>query len=340
MKKIFLLFLALLILIPERSLPAENGENLTSREPAARKKKRLRKKYACASPSIYDKPTIDFTQPCKPEEKLLPFKLRVRGDDFTDQTYCEDAVKLLQMEGAAWIIEAPEGKRTVYNAVSSGQEIPKFHRFSEREIKRCPYAYGVVVPDGEKKGRPICLDPFYSIAGDMGPECGHKPGDVFFFPELVGMRIPKEFQTEGRVKHDGYMVLRDIGYLIKGCNRFDFYSGPMRWKNKKNPFFRLGMYDKTMCLGHEKVTDEKVIAEVLARHMYPDILSSVLPAPAAQPIEPAKALDKTVTPEEKIVPGSEQEDDSPAPVIQETPAPPKKSGIISPLPGPREGVRY
>lgn len=257
---------------------------LASMDAEAKRKRRQpkeqepEKKYECASTSLFYKPTLDLTKPCDPEEKTETFQVRIK-EEFQEQSTCEKTLAILAMEGAAWITDPATNTRSVYNIINNEKPY-KFHQMSAREIARCPYAYGAV--DSER--HPICLDPFFSVAGDSS--C-HKVGDVFFFPDLVGMRIPKEFQSPGRKVHDGYVIFRDVGTLIKGCNRFDFYTGPMYWANRKNPLFRKGMYDKLTCQRYEKVEGPKA-DEVRARHNFPNIPTSVLPPP--KPPEPNASL--------------------------------------------------
>lgn len=75
------------------------------------------------------------------------------------------------------------------------------------EHTRCPHGMGF---------RRICLDPYRSVAADMK---FHKAGEVFFIPILRGQILPNG------EKHDGYVVVRDIGGAILGEGRFDFYIG-------------------------------------------------------------------------------------------------------------------
>lgn len=301
-------------------LPKQKDSSVSSkREPAAKRKKKRRrvrnsasgKKLDCGGPSIFYKPTIELKTVCEPEEKLETFQVRV-NHKFQEQSACEKGVKALVMEGAAWILNPETQERVLYNIINDVKPY-NFHQMTKREINRCPYAYGMV----DKDKKPICLDAFYSVAADPA---FHQPGDVFFFPELVGMKIPKEFQSEGRVRHDGYMIMRDKGNLIKGEHRFDFYSGPMFWADRKNPFFRKGLYDKTRCIGYEKIVGEKA-DEVRARHKFPNIPTSVLPA-VAPPQPPEDVLEvkpASKMPEEGEIEETEEDEEEVPKVDENTP---------------------
>lgn len=73
----------------------------------------------------------------------------------------------------------------------------------------------------------ICLDAFYTLAADLTI---YKPGQVVFIPQIIGTALP-----DGSL-HNGFFVIRDMGYGIRGEGRFDFFSGVVHWRDKKSPF--------------------------------------------------------------------------------------------------------
>jgi 3D domain len=89
----------------------------------------------------------------------------------------------------------------------------------------CPQGVGI---------RNICLDPYRSVAAD--PKF-HAPGDVLFFPNLVGTELPN-----GET-HDGYFTVRDSGHNILGMDRFDFFIGFDK-PTSNHIFYKKGLSDK------------------------------------------------------------------------------------------------
>lgn len=86
----------------------------------------------------------------------------------------------------------------------------------------------------------VALDPFYSVAADSSRDDNkdnhYQPGDVLFFPSLVGLLLP-----DGS-RHNGFMVVRDTGaksIFAYRANRFDFFTGFTPPFHPDNPFNKL-----------------------------------------------------------------------------------------------------
>jgi len=131
---------------------------------------------------------------------------------------CAGTVKVCLMEGVCQINRKKETRTFNFHGYSGKRPV-----FFELKNGDCIYGFGV------QSG---CLDPFYTLAADMK---FHKAGDVIYIPKIAGVVLP-----DGR-KHSGYFIIRDIGGRIDGASRFDFFTGPLGWKAKSNPFFQLGL---------------------------------------------------------------------------------------------------
>lgn len=130
---------------------------------------------------------------------------------------CKNFYKSCVLEGAC--ADEKDGKTVLYNYINTIGGIP---RFTIIDNKKCPYGLGV-------KG--ICLDPFFTVAGDMNH---HAAGDVIFVDKLKGLKLPT-----GET-HDGFMIIRDRGGAINGPHRFDFFTGPFQFTHPKNAFTSIG----------------------------------------------------------------------------------------------------
>jgi hypothetical protein len=195
-------------------------------------------------PTIYYKPII-----YKAKESCVNSELR----DLVDEegkvliSLCKSSYDNCLMQGSCFVVE---GERT--RAFNFTKKKDGIYRFAEGKEARCPYGYGVLA---------ICLDPFYSVAGDLTV---HKAGDVIYIPKLVGVQLP-----DGS-RHNGYLIIRDEGGAIVGEDRFDFFTGFLGPYDQNNVFAELGFGDKNRRFGYQKVNEEtaKVIREY---RNYPNI---------------------------------------------------------------------
>ncbi|MGZ5279203.1 MAG: 3D domain-containing protein [Pseudobdellovibrionaceae bacterium] len=143
---------------------------------------------------------------------------------------CTGTVKVCLMEGVCQINRKNEARTFNFHGY-----LGKRPAFFELKNGDCVYGFGV------QSG---CLDPFYTLAADLRH---HKAGDVIYVPAIAGVVLP------GGQKHSGYFVIRDKGGRIDGANRFDFFTGPVGWKSKNNPFFALGLSASTKKFHYYKV---------------------------------------------------------------------------------------
>jgi hypothetical protein len=131
---------------------------------------------------------------------------------------CTKTVKTCMMEGVCQITRKKESR--VFNYSGMVNKRPTFFELKNGD---CIFGFGVSSE---------CLDPFYTLAADKKY---HKPGEVIYIPQVVGTILP------GGQKHSGFFIVRDVGDRIQGSNRFDFFTGPMGWKDSGNPFFQIDL---------------------------------------------------------------------------------------------------
>lgn len=185
------------------------------------------------SPSIYYKPIFKAKEGGCDSGPAVPL---LSPENKVHDLLCEDQFKSCVMQGACAVIK-DSGRLRSFNYFARGPDgVP---RFKEVDLQRCPFGYGL---------RNICLDPYYSVAADLSI---YKLGDVIYVPRIVGELMP-----DGR-PHPGFFVIRDAGAAIKGAGRFDFYIGYTRPFSKENPFFRLGLADKSTSLEFRMASDEE-----------------------------------------------------------------------------------
>ncbi|MBC7457696.1 MAG: hypothetical protein H7235_05420, partial [Bdellovibrionaceae bacterium] len=83
-----------------------------------------------------------------------------------------------------------------------------------------------------------CLIPYVSIAADP---TYHNMGDYISMPAMKGKKVTL---FDGRVlTHPGYFRIDDTGGAIDGRTRFDFYTGPLGLRQKKNSFSDNGEFN-------------------------------------------------------------------------------------------------
>ncbi|MCX7979141.1 MAG: murein transglycosylase [Bdellovibrionaceae bacterium] len=167
------------------------------------------------SPTIYYRPTIDSdTLSCETEDVVEVVDL----NDRVLTKLCREDYRNCVLQGTCLLTGKGGDRLLQYHREFNGRQ-----RFAFADQRRCPMGYGV---------KNICLDPWFSVAADLAY---YKTGDVIFVPAVRGIRLP-----DGRI-HDGYFVIRDAGWGVKGENRFDFYTGPMHWKDQRNVFTKIGL---------------------------------------------------------------------------------------------------
>lgn len=230
---------------------------------------------ACAHTTVFNSLRIDVNRVCPKKSRLHVYN---HIDESTYLEVCRKDEKDLDMEGAAHMENATTGETFWLNWEKRG----KYRRLSETQAKRCPFAYGSL----DQKRRPICLDAMYALAADMAY---YQPGDVIYFPGLDGMPIPEDYQVLGPT-HDGYFVIRDVGEMIKGEDRFDIFSGFIHWSDPANPFSQRGYSDQKKCWPFKKIEGEEA-DKIRARLNYPNSLytekiAALLPKPAPAIIPP------------------------------------------------------
>lgn len=184
--------------------------------------------------TVYYKPVIKENKHCpRSEQKSLIGLQKQSLAEICAKDYSNCA-----MQGSCVVFK--EGKSFSFNYVGT---IEGTFRFKETNIEKCPFGFGV---------RNSCLDPYFSVAADPA---FYKFGDVIYVPVLDGVVLP-----DGQV-HNGYLIVRDTGGMIKGKNRFDFFSGYSFFYDRNNPFWKLKIADPKSALTFKKasaVNAEKV----------------------------------------------------------------------------------
>lgn len=201
------------------------------------------------NPTIYYKPTIH-----QDKSRCSTNSLRdlISPEGRTLVTLCESDYRQCLLQGSCFVDDGE--KLTSYNYHSKKEDIP---RFVVVDTGRCPYGYGV---------HDICLDPYFSAAADLTI---YSPGDAIFIPRLVGAVLPN-----GEV-HDGFIVIRDSGSGVVGAGRFDFFTGFLSHRQKKNILAKLGFGDPGNSFEFRRATAAEAKA-ARERRSYPNLKESVL----------------------------------------------------------------
>lgn len=192
--------------------------------------------------TIYYKPVILAEDPerCRQGEEIQDVR-DPQGDLI--MTLCESERKRCLMQGTCLIQLGGDEIVLNYSARVNNE-----YRFKVVNLTDCPYGFGV---------RGACLDPFFSVAADLKY---FKHGDVIFVEVLKGVELP-----DGQI-HDGYLIVRDTGGMIKGPHRFDLFTGYLNHLNPQNPFRELGLGDPKNRFKYRKVSGAEADAVRLARH--------------------------------------------------------------------------
>lgn len=169
------------------------------------------------TPTIYFKPLfVDNQDKCESSHRVaIKDKL---GKVLT--SVCSKDFNQCLMQGSCRIEQ--EGKIRRFNFYSVIQNEARFFEITSQE---CQEGYGV---------QNRCLEPFVSVAADVRY---HPVGTIFYIEKLRGLVLPN-----GKI-HDGFLVVEDRGGMIEGVDRLDFYTGQWSWRDRKNPFVRLGLGD-------------------------------------------------------------------------------------------------
>lgn len=201
-------------------------------------------------PTIYYKPVVYTEQDKCSSNDLVDMK-----DDQGKilASLCNPTYKNCVLQGSCYVISKGVTKMVGYAGLRQGGG----YNFTEVDYVRCPYGWGT---------KEICVDPYYSVAADLAY---YKAGDVIFVEKIAGTVLP-----DGQV-HDGYLLVRDEGGGIKGIARFDFFTGLLDHRSKKNPFARLGLGDPDKRFAFRVVTGNEAEA-ARKRRNYPGIPESVV----------------------------------------------------------------
>lgn len=195
-------------------------------------------------PSLYYVPVLNVKKLECGTGALQPIK-NIQGQ--TIAQICETDYQICLKQGTCLLNEV--GGLRIINFTTRRGKIPLF---SDKIKKECPYGLGM---------KDICLDPYYTIAGDLSH---YKLGDVIFVPSVRGMKLPNGDT------HDGYFIVRDSGSNLKSDKRFDFFTGFDFDGDLSNEFKKLGLDDKENRFKFEKVSEEQAIKFRVIRN-YPKL---------------------------------------------------------------------
>lgn len=165
-------------------------------------------------PTTYSVTTLDLDKmQCDADEVVA---VKTKGQQFI-MNLCRNEFSACAFEGTC-ILQSKNQNR-ILNVISTDNKTGKVG-FAELNPSRCRYGLGM---------KDICLDPFFSVAVDLGE---HQLGDVIFVPAIKGLRLP-----DGRI-HDGHLIVRDGTRLLNetGPARLHFFTGIFKETDAKNVF--------------------------------------------------------------------------------------------------------
>lgn len=140
---------------------------------------------------------------------------------------CRRIYKSCEMQGSCQV-QIASGAYLLLNVDRRNDE--GVRTFDIVKSSKCIYGRGAA-RDRFTGYKQMCMDPYYSVAADLSI---YNLGDVIFIPLLKGLALPN-----GEI-HNGFVIVRDTGSMIKGYGRFDFFTGfAGLWKS--NPFYKLGL---------------------------------------------------------------------------------------------------
>ena len=215
--------------------------------------------YAELSPTIYYISTLSEnsgTYACAEDQKVS-----MLGPDEQELVkVCPKTYAVCLMEGSCIVAQGDRKIPINYNQRSKKSGKLLFMLF---DVNKCPYGLG------SKKG--LCLDPYYSVAADLSI---YKEGTVIFVPKLVGLDMGNGS------RHHGFFVVRDMGHLIKGRGRFDFFTGYQNDRDAKNLFKPFKMADKNTRIKYYLVDSaSKLNHYIKGVRNYPSVPSVQKPKP-------------------------------------------------------------
>ena len=200
-------------------------------------------------PSVYFKPVINLdTKNCESSQMTCMYSPSGKALE----RMCEKDFKRCLMEGSCFVM-----KNKVFKSYDYYNRIGGRSRFKSDDTEKCPYGYGV---------RRSCLDPYFTVAADRRY---YKAGEVIFVPQLVGMKLPSG------ATHDGFMIVRDIGGMIKGPRRFDFFTGLQTHLSSENPLANEGFGDYGNRFKFRRATDKETETTIQLRN-YPGLNEATL----------------------------------------------------------------
>lgn len=205
------------------------------------------------------KPTIYFFAKLNEDKSSCQRDINLRdGNGKILLRVCRTTAQTCGLQGSCAIVQ--DGQTHNLNIL---KKVAGEDRFFEIEPESCRFGFGV---------RSSCLDPFYTLAADLSL---YKMGEVIYVPSVAGLVLP-----DGS-KHNGYFVIRDQGRGIKGPGRFDFFSGSLSWRDRNNPFAKVGLSNVQTNVPYYRVGGETA-ARVLRARAYPQLPQKVVVAEFTQ----------------------------------------------------------
>lgn len=232
----------LLILGCAKSKDSTGGANKSHYRPLT-----LEESKVLITPTIYYIPMYDQTTLNCSDQKIIKDD---KGKEIV--TVCKSTYDNCLMQGTCQIING--NSKLLINV---GSIVGAERRFTIIKNSECLFGTGVSKARTAKM-KTMCLDPYYSVAADLGI---YAVGDVISIPAAAGLILP-----DGSI-HDGHFIVRDAGEAIKGYGRFDFFTGFSAGR-LDNPLTRLGFADKSTNVSYSIVQGQGA-AEVLKLRNFP-----------------------------------------------------------------------
>ena len=199
------------------------------------------------TPTVYYIPVYDQTTLACADQKSMR-----DTQGITIATVCKNVFDSCVMQGTCQIRQGSESTLVNVSSVVQSER-----RFSILKNNVCTFGTGSAKGQNSK---PICLDPYYSVAADLSL---YAVGSVIYVPSVVGLAMP-----DGTI-HDGYFIVRDSGGAIKGYGSFDFFTG-FSLNRSESPLVQLGFGDKQTNVPYY-VTSGTQADEILKKRNYPNL---------------------------------------------------------------------
>lgn len=194
-------------------------DDKTPTSPQAESEKIPLEKAGQIIPTIYYLPQIQLAR-CAKNEKLIMARDHKSKQPVVE--LCESDIKNCRLQGSC-IVKINSSRKITLNYKSNPRNE---YLFRVNTFLNCQFARGAT---GD------CLLPFYSIAADPNI---YKMNQKIYIPKVKGTPLP-----DGSL-HTGVFIIQDTGGNIDGKGRFDFFTGLMKYTDKNNPFYKLGLSDK------------------------------------------------------------------------------------------------